>query len=117
MVRKRPSASFNPCCYGYRSSTVTVKPDAFERSFNPCCYGYRSSTSEELIWLPVLSAFQSLLLWIPLLNDIIARNGQASPVVSILVVMDTAPQRCPACWTVWRHAEFQSLLLWIPLLN
>src|SRR6266446_71726 len=94
MVRKRSCASFNPCCYGYRSSTPVVSnvvmisvevsilvvmdtaPQRHHRpqrpggtaSFNPCCYGYRSSTP--------------------------ARAGpfRDDDIVSILVVMDTAPQ-------------------------
>src|SRR6266446_2844703 len=63
------------------------------------------------------SMFQSLLLWIPLLNEYQTLNLPVAQQVSILVVMDTAPQHLLCDDPTLRQLRFQSLLLWIPLLN
>src|SRR5690242_8869887 len=109
---------FNPCCRGYRSSTCLSRAVASAAGgcINRCCRGYRSSTASRadraghsftfqslLSWIPLLNTmttltydgfemFQSLLSWIPLLNTRLVRRAWKLLEVSILVVVDTAPQ-------------------------
>src|SRR6266446_2254732 len=58
--RSARGGSFNPCCYGYRSSTRNLVQRTYRGlCFNPCCYGYRSSTGvwSDALWEACL--FQS----------------------------------------------------------
>ncbi len=113
------AASFNPCCSGFGSST---RPPSWLRSriqkfqsllfwirllnsvtgssrttssssFNPCCSGFGSSTL--MGWATPAATdgrFQSLLFWIRLLNGAMPIGGSGFVQVSILVVLDSAPQ-------------------------
>src|SRR5947209_3938326 len=64
------------------------------RCFTPCCVGLSSSTGSLSYGSYQRSEFQSLLCWTQLLNREGQRGGADRRVhVSILVVLDSAPQR------------------------
>src|ERR1700732_3057318 len=62
------------------------------RCFNPCCVGFRSSTPDNPETHVLAMKFQSLLCWIPLLNTDVGEGPVKDLDVSILVVLDSAPQ-------------------------
>jgi len=61
--------------------------------------------------------FQSLLSWIQLLGGVVGLEHRSVLVVSILIVLDSAPgPQANAIW--WGYQQgFQSLLSWIQLLG
>src|SRR5262249_53088898 len=117
--RQNLRGGFNPCCPGFGSSTraagqsvlsplrvsILVVLDSAphrrgswtmpgrRRRFNPCCPGFGTSTRSSTTSSSSSPVFQSLLSWIRLLNGPeVWPASNAWLLVSILVVLDSAPQ-------------------------
>ncbi len=85
--------------------------------FNPCSVGFGPSTPSLPTVHDTHSRFQSLFCWIRPLNTVHRTGKDEYRIVSILVLLDSAPQLLPCSWATVEYHGFQSLFCWIRPLN